>query len=465
MTRLGELVTVNPRPSLPKEPRSAIGLADIDPVSASATPRVFQSADEAPGHHRLALPGDVIFAQISPSMENGKVALVPETETGGVLVSSELMVLRPKSGVEKELVWAFLRRQALRDALREYMVGTVRPRLAREILEAVEVPEVMPRRWATAVEALEHLDRAVLLRRRLFDEMRHLVGVAFARATAAEERLPLASVTEITPGNSEGAEEEEGTVPLLGGADLRDGSIEVSVPSFAPDDARRLRPLDLGDVLIARIGPDLGKAAVYEDEPQEASFGGGLARIRGGHFLGDLVWGWLQTAEASQYLGASATGAGIPTLTLGALAELPIPALRGRWVELSLFAKAVRMALRAANRQLGLLERLTQAHLARVFAGPVSVPEASLESAPTEAVPPALREIFGHASSAQRQVWLKAARMQGPFRVADLVDSELDRATLQHTLAVLEQLGVLICERDGVIASWRLPHAEEDLVG
>ena len=84
--------------------------------------------------------------------------------------------------------------------------------------------------------------------------------------------------------------------------------------------------------------------------------------------------------------------------------------------------------------------------------------------APSEEVPESLHGVFRSASPAQREIWLKAAGMRGPFRVSDLIDSDVDRAPLQHTLSILEQLGLLICERDGVIASWRLPHPEDDLV-
>ncbi len=462
MTRLGDLVAINPPASRHLEPGRLIALADIDPLSASANPRPVATSEEVASHHHVALPGDILFPQISPSMENGKLALVPDLDSDAVLVSGELLVLRPEKGVEKEKIWAFLRRKALRDALSEYMVGTTRRRLGREVLEAVEVPEVSPRRWSVAAEVLALLDRATQLRRGVLEDMRRLPGVAAARVASGSERVRRGEVADIAAGISERAA-RTGAVPLLGAANLKDGSVDDAA-GFVPEGAPRVPLLRRGDLLLSRAGAALGKGAVYEDKPPEASFSAGLARVRGlAPLSAEVLWAWLQTAEAERHLRACVTGATAPRLPLDVLADFPVPAPHGPWTDLAPFAHAVRMALSAANRQLELLEDLLQAHLARVFEGPVSVPETVVEEVPSQRVPAALRDVFERASPPQRQIWLDAATMRGQFRVADLIDSELDRALLQHTLSMLEQLGVLVCERDGVIASWRLP-PEEDLV-
>lgn len=462
MTRLGDLVTINPPASRHLEPGRLIALGDIDPLSASANPRPVATSEEVASHHRVALPGDILFPQISPSMENGKLALVPALDSDPVLVSGELLVLRPEEGVEREKIWAFLRRKALREALSEYMVGTTRRRLGREVLEAVEVPDVSPPRWSVAAEVLALLDRVTQLRRGALEAMRRLPGTAAARAALGGERVRLGEVADIAAGISERAA-STGAVPLLGAANLEDGSVDDAT-GFVPEGASRVPLLRRGDLLVSRAGARLGKGAVYEETPPGASFSAGLARVRGETSLSaELLWAWLQTAEAEQHLKAGVTGATIPRLPLDVLADLRVPVPHGPWAALAPFAHEVRMALGVANRQLELLEDLLQAHLARVFEGPVSIPEPVEEEVPTEQVPAALRKVFERVSPAQRQIWLKAATMRGQFRVADLIDSELDRALLQHTLSMLEQLGVLMCERDGVIASWRLP-SEEDMV-
>jgi len=462
MTTLGDLVEINPPASRHLEPGRLIALADIDPLSATAKPRPVATSEEVASHHRVALPGDILFPQISPSMENGKLALVPDLDSEAVLVSGELLVLRPKEGVEKEKIWAFLRRKALRETLSEYMVGTTRRRLGRMVLEAVEVPEVSPRRWSVAAEVLGLLDRATQLRRGVLEDIRRLPGVAVARTASGGERVRLGEVAEISTGISERAA-KTGTQPLLGAANLEDGSVHGAA-GFVPEGASPVPLLRRGDLLLNRVGSTLGNVAVYEEKPPEASFNAGLARVRARSPLSaELLWAWLQTAEAERHLKAGVTGATTPRLSLSVLADLPIPAPRGSWTALAPFAEAVRLALTAANRQREMLEDLLQAHLARVFEGPVSVPEPAEEEVPSQRVPAALRDVFERASPAQRQIWLDASTMRGQFRAVDLIDSESNRALLQHTLSMLEQLGVLVCERDGVIASWRLP-PEEDLV-
>jgi len=462
MTRLGDLVTINPPTASPSEPRSIVALADIDPRSATVSPLPIENLDEVPGHRRLAFPGDILFAQISPSMENGKLAIVPETG-GSVLVSTELMVLRPHARGESERIWAFLRRKAVREALAQYMVGTVRRRLGRETLEATEIPDVLSERWAVGAEALRHLDMAALLRRRFFEQIYGFLGTAFARAAVGQERIRLGEAAELAAGVSESAV-DQGAIPLIGAADLRHGNIDLGAPAFVAETTARVPMLGGDDLLVARVGTALGTAAVYEGDPPQASFGNGLARVRGDVFRSDFLWGWFQTAEARRGLEAGASGTRVSKLKMAGLADLNVPMPGPSSDDLTEIARRARAALLAAGRQGGLLDDALQAHLARVFKGPIRVEDPGSRAPTEDEVLPAMRGIFQDCSVSQREIWLKAVRMPGSFRARDLIASELDRAMLQHTLSILEQLGVLICERDGVVATWRLPHPEEDLI-
>lgn len=69
--------------------------------------------------------GDVIFAKITPCMENGKIALVPELPGGIGIGSTEFHVVRPKSGIDPAFVCHYLMQESFRATARRSMSGAV----------------------------------------------------------------------------------------------------------------------------------------------------------------------------------------------------------------------------------------------------------------------------------------------------------------------------------------------------
>lgn len=69
--------------------------------------------------------GDVLFAKITPCMENGKMAVVPKVANGYGFGSTEFHVLRPKEGVEARYVYYYVSSQNFRGVAERYMTGAV----------------------------------------------------------------------------------------------------------------------------------------------------------------------------------------------------------------------------------------------------------------------------------------------------------------------------------------------------
>ncbi|MGG5809151.1 restriction endonuclease subunit S [Falsiroseomonas sp. CW058] len=69
--------------------------------------------------------GDVIFAKITPCMENGKIALVPELPQGIGIGSTEFHVVRPKPGIDAAYVCYYLMQESFRATARSSMSGAV----------------------------------------------------------------------------------------------------------------------------------------------------------------------------------------------------------------------------------------------------------------------------------------------------------------------------------------------------
>jgi type I restriction enzyme, S subunit len=69
--------------------------------------------------------GDVIFAKITPCMENGKIAVARHLHNGLACGSTEFHVLRPHDGVLADYLWRYLRQNSFRRDAEQSMTGAV----------------------------------------------------------------------------------------------------------------------------------------------------------------------------------------------------------------------------------------------------------------------------------------------------------------------------------------------------
>lgn len=85
--------------------------------------------------------GDVLFAKITPCMENGKIAIVSDLVNGLGFGSTEFYVLRPKNDVINKYLFYFLVNPIFRKRAQRSMTGAVgQQRVPRDYLSQVKVP-------------------------------------------------------------------------------------------------------------------------------------------------------------------------------------------------------------------------------------------------------------------------------------------------------------------------------------
>lgn len=102
--------------------------------------------------------GDVLFAKITPCMENGKMALVPILKNGLGFGSTEFHVLRPYDGVEARYIYYFVSSQTFRrDAERKMTGGVGQRRVQTSYLAEHPIPLPPSREQARIVRTLERL--------------------------------------------------------------------------------------------------------------------------------------------------------------------------------------------------------------------------------------------------------------------------------------------------------------------
>ncbi len=133
---------------------------------------------------------DVIFAKITPCMQNGKSAIVDNLIDGIGFGSTEFHVLRPKSGIAKEWLFHFIRTNEFRKRAADHFTGSAgQQRVPAEFVEnslipipptyddqirivneiAIKMAQIEKMRQATdrQLEAVEVLSGAIL--REVFD--------------------------------------------------------------------------------------------------------------------------------------------------------------------------------------------------------------------------------------------------------------------------------------------------------
>ncbi|MEI6704674.1 MAG: restriction endonuclease subunit S, partial [Deltaproteobacteria bacterium] len=85
--------------------------------------------------------GDVLFAKITPCMENGKIAIVPSVQNGHGFGSTEFHVLRPGTAINAKYLYYFISGMQFRMDAEHNMSGAVgQRRVTTPYLAACEIP-------------------------------------------------------------------------------------------------------------------------------------------------------------------------------------------------------------------------------------------------------------------------------------------------------------------------------------
>ena len=84
---------------------------------------------------------DVIFAKITPCMQNGKAAITRGLKNGLGFGSTEFHVIRPNGRVIPEWIWYFVRQRSFRDDAQKHFRGSAgQQRVPAEFLTEYEIP-------------------------------------------------------------------------------------------------------------------------------------------------------------------------------------------------------------------------------------------------------------------------------------------------------------------------------------
>ena len=141
---LGEICTINPRIDRSRYskhmPVSFVPMAAVDERTGAIKVHEERSLSEISSGHTAFEEGDILFSKITPSMENGKIALACNLTNGVGYGSTEFYILRPGKRVLGEYIYHFVRRTRFREEAKRRITGTAQQRVPKSFIENTLIP-------------------------------------------------------------------------------------------------------------------------------------------------------------------------------------------------------------------------------------------------------------------------------------------------------------------------------------
>lgn len=141
--RIDEVCLVNPRQSVNLPENSKISFVPMAAVSVNGQVDSCDTLElKKAKNYTVFQNGDVLFAKITPCMENGKGAIVRNLLNGYGAGSTEFIVLRPKENViTAKWLYLYLSQRSFRWECQQHMTGSAgQKRVPPKYLASCEMP-------------------------------------------------------------------------------------------------------------------------------------------------------------------------------------------------------------------------------------------------------------------------------------------------------------------------------------
>lgn len=135
------------------------------------------------GSYTPFVNGDIVFAKVTPCMENGKVAVVENLKNGIGFGSSEFHVLRSTEKVEKRYLFYFIIQDKFRKEAENAMTGAVGlRRVPKQFIESYQIP--LP-----PLEEQHGIVQEIEARLSVCDKMEETIAASLRQAEALRQSI------------------------------------------------------------------------------------------------------------------------------------------------------------------------------------------------------------------------------------------------------------------------------------
>lgn len=187
-TSLQEVALINPSPRAvpPDDEIVFVPMASVDQSIGAITAPEFRRRSELTSGYKQFLVGDIIFARITPCMQNGKAAIYADALSRVAYGSTEFHVLRPHNPELARWIHAVLRTAWFRDQAARAFTGTAgQQRVPAGFLRDIRIPVPRSRTRDQAFRQLHDLER-LDLKVRVVSEHRRAIADALLPAARNE---------------------------------------------------------------------------------------------------------------------------------------------------------------------------------------------------------------------------------------------------------------------------------------
>jgi type I restriction enzyme S subunit len=294
---LGSVGQINPRRPQDLDERafcSFVPMESVDESLGAITTAAIRPIKDVEKGYTYFRDGDVLFAKITPCMENGKCAIAKNLVNGIGFGSTEFHVVRPKQGMIPQWLFYFLRQQSTRNEAARHMTGTAgQQRVPTRFLQEVQIPlPPLPEQQRIAA-ILAKADRLRRLRRYALTLSDTYLQSVFLDMFGDPVTNPMGwetgSFDHVISGTRNGTGQrspvcDDGTI-VLRIKDVGTGSVNYSEPRRIGLSVGAIRTygLEHNDLLLVRVNgnPNLvGRAALFRDIGEPVAFSDHVIRVK-----------------------------------------------------------------------------------------------------------------------------------------------------------------------------------------
>jgi type I restriction enzyme S subunit len=349
---LGELCKINPPRD---ELKNLSDSTDVSFVPMSAvneegrivSPKIRQLKDVKKGYTYFR-NDDILFAKITPCMENGKAAIARDLMSGIGFGSTEFHVIRRDSKVTTEWIYYFLRQKSFRRLAEMNMTGTAgQKRVPKAFLENTKIPvppiDVQNRIVARIQELMQRIEYI----RRLHDssikrtELILPSSLSEVFTTLFEEKYGLTRLDncfrKIDSGSTPRKEGDNYIKKETGIPFIKVEHITPYGDVLVNDDNPRInrlihegqmkRSMVSGKAILVNIvGPPLGKVGLIREDVKEANINQAIVALRDStSCINEYVWYCMRSPRYNTMLKKLGIGIRQSNINISQIREFKIP--------------------------------------------------------------------------------------------------------------------------------------------
>ena len=338
--RIDQVCDVNPPKDMSRFKGMEVSFIPMDAVSTTGEVDVSRTiSGDGVKNYSVFQNRDVLFAKITPCMENGKGGIVDDLKNGFGAGSTEFIVIRPdEKKVISEWVQLFLSQSSYRIECKNHMTGSagqkrVPPKFIAGTVIPVPALDVQRRIVSRIEELFSELDNSVSTLQKTKEQLKvYRQAVLKDAFKGVVEKKPIRQMSEFVTSGSRGwakyyADEGARFIRIT---DLtrdkiilkNDGIQRVNLPEETEGKRSRLNPFDV----LVSITADLGSIALIPEDIEEAYINQHIAMIRFENpQLGEFMAWYLKSDYGQKDLLKNKRGGGKLGLGLDDIRDTPVP--------------------------------------------------------------------------------------------------------------------------------------------